>query len=104
MPENQPLKLLVPTNFSAKSEMALDFDLTHSEGAKTEIYDIIRNLADEGDAVAVFSSELEEVLGICDRIFLLFSGSLEDEIINGPNVDAGHILNVVTGGYEGAQQ
>jgi ribose transport system ATP-binding protein len=67
-------------------------------GAKTEIYDIIRNLADEGTAVAVFSSELEEVLGICDRIFLLFSGSLETEVANGPNVDVAHILNVVTGG------
>ena len=67
-------------------------------GAKTEIYDIIRNLADEGTSVAVFSSELEEVLGICDRIFLLFSGSLKTEVANGPNVDAAYILDVVTGG------
>jgi len=73
-------------------------------GAKTEIYDIIRELADDGNSVAVFSSELEEVQGVCDRIFLLFSGALEDEIVNGPNVDAGHILNVVTGGHERAQQ
>ncbi|MHA1555174.1 MAG: sugar ABC transporter ATP-binding protein [Alphaproteobacteria bacterium] len=67
-------------------------------GAKTEIHDIIRNLADQGTSVAVFSSELEEVLGICDRIFLLFSGTLETEVTNGPNVDIAHILNVVTGG------
>ncbi|MCP4381828.1 MAG: sugar ABC transporter ATP-binding protein [Hyphomicrobiales bacterium] len=67
-------------------------------GAKTEIYDIIRNLADTGTSVAVFSSELEEVLGLCDRIFLLFSGALEAEVRNGPDVDAAHILNVVTGG------
>jgi ribose transport system ATP-binding protein len=73
-------------------------------GAKTEIYDIIRNLADEGNSVAVFSSELEEVLGICDRIFLLYSGALEAEVINGPDVDATHILNVVTGGHEGVVQ
>lgn len=72
-------------------------------GAKTEIYDIIRNLADEGTSVAVFSSELEEVLGICDRIFLLFSGSLVEEVANGANVDIAHILNVVTGGG-GAEQ
>ena len=67
-------------------------------GAKTEIYDIIRSLADKGTSVAVFSSELEEVLGICDRIFLLFSGSLEAVVTNGPDVDAAHILNVVNGG------
>jgi ribose transport system ATP-binding protein len=69
-------------------------------GAKTEIYDIIRQLADEGKSVAVFSSELEEVLGICDRIFLLFSGSMEDVVINGKDVDISHILHVVTGGEE----
>ncbi len=73
-------------------------------GAKTEIYDIIRNLADEGNSVAIFSSELEEVLGICDRIFLLYAGSLEAEVTNGANVDAPHILNVVTGGHVGGVQ
>jgi ribose transport system ATP-binding protein len=67
-------------------------------GAKTEIYDIIRSLADEGTSIAVFSSELEEVLGICDRIFLLFSGSLKAEVRNGPEVDVARILNLVTGG------
>lgn len=70
-------------------------------GAKSEIYDIIRSLADRGNAVAIFSSELEEVLGICDRIFLLFAGALEGEIINGPQVDTTRILNVVTGGQNG---
>ena len=73
-------------------------------GAKTEIYDIIRTLADEGTSVAVFSSELEEVLGICDRIFLLFSGSLEAEIANGADVDIARILDVVTGGAGGPSQ
>ncbi|MXU64385.1 ATP-binding cassette domain-containing protein [Rhodobacteraceae bacterium KN286] len=72
-------------------------------GAKTEIYDIIRDLADAGKAVAVFSSELEEVLGICDRVFLLFDGAVQEEITNGPDVDIAHILNVVTGG-QGAVQ
>lgn len=69
-------------------------------GAKSEIYDVIRSLADGGTSVAVFSSELEEALGICDRVFLLYSGVLEEEIINGADVDIAHILNVVTGGAE----
>jgi len=72
-------------------------------GAKTEIYDIIRSLANDGTSVAVFSSELEEVLGICDRIFLLFGGSIEAEVKNGPDVDTMHILDVVTGGGSAAQ-
>lgn len=73
-------------------------------GAKSEIYEIIRDLADQGNSVVVFSSELEEVLGVCDRVFLLFNGVLEDEIINGSDVDVAHILNVVTGGREGSVQ
>ena len=70
-------------------------------GAKSEIYDIIRDLADAGNSIAVFSSELEEVLGLCDRIFLLFSGWLQAVVVNGPDVDVAHVLHVVTGGAEG---
>ena len=40
-------------------------------GAKYEIYTIINRLADEGKAVLVISSELPELLGICDRIYAL---------------------------------
>ena len=71
-------------------------------GAKAEIYNIIRDLSESGTSVAIFSSELEEVLGICDRIFLLYSGALVDVIANNPDLDVAHILNVVTGGHEGA--
>ena len=50
------------------------------------------------------ASELEEVLGICDRIFLMFDGNLQEEILNGPDVDIAHILNVVTGGQDAHSQ
>ena len=40
-------------------------------GAKYEIYTIINRLADAGKAVLVISSELPELLGICDRIYTL---------------------------------
>ncbi|MEK6247985.1 MAG: sugar ABC transporter ATP-binding protein [Planctomycetales bacterium] len=102
---NQQKVVLAKCLFSDADLLLLDEPTRGVDvGAKTEIYDIIRNLADEGNSVAVFSSELEEVLGICDRIFLLYSGSLEAEVINGPIVDIAHILNVVTGGHEGAVQ
>jgi ribose transport system ATP-binding protein len=67
-------------------------------GAKAEIHDIIRTLAAEGTSVAIFSSELEEVLGTCDRIFLLFGGALVATVRNGPEVDSAAILDIVTGG------
>lgn len=45
-------------------------------GAKYEIYTIINKLADEGKAVLVISSELPELLGICDRIYTLSQGRI----------------------------
>ena len=67
-------------------------------GAKAEIYTIIRELACEGKAILFFSSELPEILDMCDRIFLLVDGQIKEEIENGGNVDQNHILHIVTGG------
>jgi len=102
---NQQKVVLAKCLFSKADLLLLDEPTRGVDvGAKAEIYEIIKDLADEGNSVAVFSSELEEVLGICDRVFLLFDGSLEGEIQNGKDVDIAHILNVVTGGFEGAVQ
>jgi putative multiple sugar transport system ATP-binding protein len=45
-------------------------------GAKVEIYTIINALADSGKAVLVISSELPELLGVCDRIYTLAFGRI----------------------------
>ncbi len=49
-------------------------------GAKYEIYTIINRLAAEGKAVIVISSELPELLGICDRIYALSEGRITGEL------------------------
>jgi putative multiple sugar transport system ATP-binding protein len=49
-------------------------------GAKYEIYTIINRLADEGKGVIVISSELPELLGICDRIYTLAEGRITAEV------------------------
>jgi putative multiple sugar transport system ATP-binding protein len=48
-------------------------------GAKYEIYTIINQLAAAGKAVIVISSELPELLGICDRIYTLSEGRITGE-------------------------
>ncbi|MDR0959502.1 MAG: ATP-binding cassette domain-containing protein [Propionibacteriaceae bacterium] len=45
-------------------------------GAKYEIYTIIDRLADSGKGVLMISSELPELLGVCDRIYTLASGRI----------------------------
>ena len=49
-------------------------------GAKYEIYSIINGLADEGKAVLVISSELPELLGLCDRVYTLAAGRITGEL------------------------
>lgn len=49
-------------------------------GAKYEIYCIINNLVAEGKSVIMISSELPEVLGMCDRIYIMNEGRIVGEL------------------------
>lgn len=49
-------------------------------GAKYEIYTIINRLASEGKAVIMISSELPELLGVCDRIYVMSDGKIVGEM------------------------
>ncbi|MAU01992.1 MAG: ABC transporter ATP-binding protein [Anaerolineaceae bacterium] len=49
-------------------------------GAKYEIYTIINQLADEGKGIILISSELPEILGVCDRIYVMNEGRIVGEM------------------------
>jgi ribose transport system ATP-binding protein len=49
-------------------------------GAKSEIYRLIDKLAREGVGVAVISSELPEIVGICDRVVVMREGHIAGEL------------------------
>lgn len=49
-------------------------------GAKSEIIQIIREFADQGNAVIFVSSELAEMLAVCDRIITIFDGRITGEM------------------------
>ena len=59
-------------------------------GAKTEIYKIINELVDEGYAIIMVSSEMPEVIGMCDRVAVMrngeITGILEKNEINEENL------------------
>jgi ribose transport system ATP-binding protein len=67
-------------------------------GAKSEIYSIIRQLSKSGKSIIIFSSELQEIMNICDSIYLMFDGTLKSTLRNGCEVDTEQILHIVTGG------
>lgn len=49
-------------------------------GAKREIYQLMNELAAEGDAIIMISSDMEEVLGMSDRIVVFHEGTVSGEI------------------------
>ena len=49
-------------------------------GAKYEIYTIINQLAGEGRGIVLISSELPEILGVCDRIYVMSEGKIVGEM------------------------
>lgn len=67
-------------------------------GAKSEIYNIIRELRKNGKSVMIFSSELTEIVNLCDRIYLLYDGEMRACLENGVGIDTEKIIHVVTGG------
>jgi len=69
-------------------------------GAKQEIHDIIRELAGQGKGIIVFSSELPEIVHLCDRIVLMSEGKVRAVLDNGKGVDSDRIMALVAGGEE----
>ena len=65
-------------------------------GAKSEIYELIRGLAAKGVSVIVISSEMEEVLGISDRIAVMHEGRLTG-ILNRADFSEEAVMRLATG-------
>ena len=55
-------------------------------GAKYEIYTIINRLAETGKGVLMISSEMPELLGMCDRIYVMNEGALVAELDGGRGI------------------
>jgi len=66
-------------------------------GAKKEIYEIMNELAAQGVAIIMVSSELPEILGMSDRIMVVHEGKVT-AILNNDNVDQEMIMRAATGG------
>jgi ribose transport system ATP-binding protein len=55
-------------------------------GAKSDIYRVIDRMAKEHVAVIVISSELPELVGICDRVLVMREGKIAGEVSNAPGM------------------
>lgn len=66
-------------------------------GAKQEIYQLMEELADDGMAILFVSSELEEIIGMSDRVVVMHEGRLAGELDRN-ELSEQSIMNLATGG------
>jgi ribose transport system ATP-binding protein len=66
-------------------------------GAKEEIYDIILDLAEQGMAIIVLSSEAQEIVRLCDRALVMYQGHIQGEVA-GSTMNEHDIMRLATGG------
>jgi ribose transport system ATP-binding protein len=64
-------------------------------GAKSDIYRVIDKMATENIAVVVISSELPELVGICDRVLVMRQGKIAGEVGHAPGMSALTQENIV---------
>jgi ribose transport system ATP-binding protein len=77
----------------ADSRVLLLYDVTRGVDVATkhDIYDLILELAGEGRAILLYSSDTEEIAHLCHRILVMREGAIADELA-GPDVDAEEII------------
>ena len=68
-------------------------------GAKYEIYAIINRLAEQGKAIVMISSELPELLGMCDRLVVFAEGLVAGEMLIA-DADAEKVMQLMTKGNQ----
>jgi ribose transport system ATP-binding protein len=68
-------------------------------GAKAEIYDLMRRLAAEGVAIMMISSDMEEVLGVSDRVAVMHEGRLTG-VLDRADFSEEAIMRLAVGGED----
>jgi len=66
-------------------------------GAKYEIYSIMKDLAEQGRSILMISSEMPELLGMCDRIYVMNEGRIVGEV-SGPEASQEKIMGMILKG------
>ena len=72
-------------------------------GAKVEVYNIVNEIAASGKAVVMISSEMTELIGMCDRIVVMCRGGVTGEVIR-EDFSQEKLMYLAAGGDEIIQQ
>lgn len=66
-------------------------------GSKSEIYGLLSDLAKEGMAIVVVSSEIEEIMGVCDSVVTIFEGKMTAQLDITPELTREEVLACALG-------
>ena len=100
---NQQKVLLAKWMFADPDILILDEPTRGIDvGAKYEIYCIINQLVAEGKSVIMISSELPEILGMCDRIYVMNEGKIVGELAGSEATQELIMSKILSAGKKGA--
>jgi ribose transport system ATP-binding protein len=91
-------KVVLAKSLAAQSDILIFDEPTRGidVGAKQEIYKLICELANNGIAIIMISSDMEELLGMSDRIIVLCEGKMAGEVLK-EQFNQDHILDLASG-------
>jgi ribose transport system ATP-binding protein len=91
-------KVVLAKSLAAESDILIFDEPTRGidVGAKQEIYNLMRELANSGIAIIMISSDMEELLGMSDRIIVLSEGELAGEVLK-EQFSQDYILDLASG-------
>ena len=94
-------KIAIAKWLLARSRILLMFDPTRGVdvGTKEEIYELMRRFADEGGAILFYSTEIPELVNLCDRVLAIYRGRVVDSL-EGDDITESNIARSVIG-HEG---
>lgn len=84
--------LAVPPKIVIMDEPTRGIDV----GAKAEIHQLLRGLVEQGIGVIMISSELNEIVGMCDRVLVMHEGRMAGEVC-GNEIEGKNIMHVASG-------
>jgi ribose transport system ATP-binding protein len=91
-------KVVVAKTLAAKTDILIFDEPTRGidVGAKQEIYRTMVELVEQGKSIIMISSEMEELLGMSDRLIVLYEGKCMGEILK-ENFDQRYVLEMASG-------
>lgn len=91
-------KILIAKALSIKPRLIIFDEPTRGidVGSKAEIYKTMRNLANEGIGIIVVSSDLPEIVSLCDRVCVMYEGRMSGEV-SGGDVNEQRIIKLASG-------